>query len=51
VGAIENLGVTDPRVNGAEIHANYKLTDQWALDSKYGTAQAGDLDLQWTLSW
>jgi autotransporter translocation and assembly factor TamB len=51
VGAIENLGVTDPRVNGAEIHANYKLTDQWALDSRYGTAQAGDLDLQWTRSW
>jgi autotransporter translocation and assembly factor TamB len=51
VGAVENLGVTDPRVNGAEVHANYRLTDHWALDSRYGTAQAGSLDLQWTRSW
>jgi autotransporter translocation and assembly factor TamB len=51
VGVIENLGVTDPRINGAEVHANYKLTDHWALDSNYGTAQAGSLDLQWTRSW
>jgi autotransporter translocation and assembly factor TamB len=51
VGAVENLGATDPRVNGAEIHANYKLSLHWALDSRYGTARAGNFDLQWTKSW
>jgi hypothetical protein len=51
LGAVQNLGAIDPRVNGAEIHANYKLTLHWSLDSRYGTARAGNLDLQWTRNW
>jgi len=51
VGAVQSLGVTDPRVNGSEVHANYTLSDHWSLDSRYGTARAGSLDLQWSKSW
>lgn len=50
VGVIANTSI-DPRVNGTEVHARYDLGHRFDLDGRYGTAQAGSLDLQWLHSW
>ena len=52
VGVTDNYAaVNDPRVNGTEVHARYDLGHHFALDSRYGTSQAGSLDLQWRHNW
>jgi autotransporter translocation and assembly factor TamB len=51
VGVIDNYAVTDPRINGTEVHARYDLGHHFALDGRYGTSEAGSFDLQWRHNW
>ncbi len=52
IGVTDNYAaVNDPRINGTEVHARYDLGHHFALDSRYGTSQAGSFDLQWRHNW
>ncbi|MHB8417034.1 MAG: translocation/assembly module TamB domain-containing protein [Myxococcales bacterium] len=51
LGAVENLGVADPRQNQSEIRASYRLGRGLSLDSRIGDAGADSLDLSWEKSW
>jgi autotransporter translocation and assembly factor TamB len=52
VGVTDNYAaVTDPRVNGTEVHARYDLGHHFDIDGRYGTSQAGSFDLQWRHNW
>ncbi|MHB1845872.1 MAG: translocation/assembly module TamB domain-containing protein [Deltaproteobacteria bacterium] len=51
LGYVQNFGVVDPRVNTNEIRAQYQLDRDFSLDSTYGDAGAGELNLEWTHDW
>lgn len=51
LGYVQNFGVVDPRINTNEIRAQYQLNREFSLDSEYGDAGAGRLDLDWKHDW